>query len=351
MRRFIIKQKTIAIRCITDNSKGFGHLSRCLSLGEQLKNNGHNIVFIINKNNSAIKEIHKRKFAYILIPKMISHKQESNFISTLMYSRNYDAIIIDMREYSENLTRQLSGNSFKTILLDDVWCNKVYADMIFNGTITKKFYKYKKINMKSKLFLGPDYFIANKEFYKHKKNSNNIVDKKRYNIVVSMGGSDLGKLTYSVTKSIMDLTNINVKVIIGPFYRDLTKLLELIKNKKHVSIMYSPPKIWKQFQQADVVIANAGSTLFELAIQRVPTICIPAIKHQILYAKEFSTKGFALNLFMWKNSKTKIIQKTLIKILGDKTKRRKICSFGDKIVDGKGLSRTTRLITRLLDTV
>lgn len=344
-----MKQKTIAIRCITDELKGFGHLSRCLSLGCNLKKNGHHIVFIINKNNSAIKEIKKKNFQYILIPQLISYRKESDFIIKIMNSRKYDAIIIDMREFSENLTKQLFCNIFKTILLDDVWCNVVYADILFNATIIKKFHKYKKKNIDSKLFLGSKYFITDTEFQKNKKKIYEIRDKNIYNIVVSMGGSDSNELTLRITKSIMDLKNIDIKIIIGPFYKDLKKLRNLIKNKKHVSIIDSPPKIWKQFKKADVVIANAGSTLFELAIQRVPTICIPAVKHQILYAENFSAKGFSINLGLWKCLKSNIVHKTLVEILENKVKRRKISLLGDKLVDGKGLLRTTNVITRLLN--
>ena len=344
-----MKQKTIAIRCITDEQKGFGHLSRCLSLGYTLKKNGYHIVFIINKNNSAIKEINKKNFQYILIPQLISYRKESDFIIKIMNSRKYDAIIIDMREFSENLTKQLFGNIFKTILLDDVWCDTVYSDILFNATTIKKFHKYKKKNINSKLFLGSKYFITNSEFQKHKKKIYEIHDKKIYDIVVSMGGSDSNELTLKIIKSIMDLKNIKIEIIIGPFYKDLRKLRDLIKNKKHISIVDSPPKIWKQFKKSDIVIANAGSTLFELAIQKVPTMCIPVIKHQILYAEKFSMKGFSINLGLWKYLKSNTIRKTLVEILENKEKRRKISALGDKLVDGKGLLRTTNVISRLLN--
>ena len=54
-----------------------------------------------------------------------------------------DSIIVDMREYGEKLTKQISNNFFKIILLDDGWCNLLYADIIFNGTVLKKIHNNK----------------------------------------------------------------------------------------------------------------------------------------------------------------------------------------------------------------
>lgn len=344
-----MKQKTIAIRCITEESKGFGHLSRCLSLGNALRKKRYNIVFIINKNNSAIKEIKKKNFQYVLIPQSILYDKEYEFIIKIMNSKQHIAIIIDMREYSENLIKQLSSKIFKTILLDDAWCNVVCADILFNATMIKKFHKYQIMNPNSKLFYGSKYFIANSKFQKYKKNMNEIHNKKKYDVTISMGGSDSNELTLIIIRSIMNLKNIYIKIIVGPFFKDLKKLKQLIKNRNHISIINSPSNIWEQFKKSDVVISNAGSTLFELAIQRVPTICIPVIEHQILYAEEFSSKGFSINLGVWKDLKTNIIRKTLVKILDNKAKRRAISSLGNKLVDGKGLSRTTNLIITLLN--
>lgn len=344
-----MKQKTILIRCITDEQKGFGHLNRCILIANSLQKKGFNIIFIINQNNIAVKEIKKNKFQYKIISKSISYQKEHKFIIKIMDSKKYEAIIIDMREYGEKLLKQLSNNSFKTIQFDDAWCKIVYADLLFNSTTIKKYHNYKINNVNSKLFLGSKYFLANTKFEKNKKKTFEINNKKPYRIVISMGGSDFVQSTLKITKSIMNLKHINLQIITGPFYNDSQKLQEIIKTKNHISIINSPSNIWEHFMKSDVVISNAGSTLFELAIQKIPTLCIPLIEHQTLYAKEFSRKGFSINLGLWKNLKINNIQHVLNEILEDVSKRRKISSSGSKLVDGKGLSRTTNLITRLLN--
>jgi UDP-2,4-diacetamido-2,4,6-trideoxy-beta-L-altropyranose hydrolase len=343
-----MKQKIIAIRCITEESKGFGHFSRCLSLGLNLKKKGFKIIFIINKKNSVIKELKKNRFKYIIIPKSFSYYKEFSFILKTMNLEKIDSIIIDMREYGEKITKQISNNFFKVILLDDGWCDLLHADIIFNGTVLKGIHKYTKINKHAKLFFDSKYFLTNLEFQKHQKKNSDINKKKKYNVTISMGGSDPNELTLKVINSIIDLKNINLKIIIGPFYQDLKKLDRSIKKLKSCSVIKSPNNIWKYFEKSDIVISNAGSTLFELAIQKIPTISISAVEHQIIYANEFSKKGFSINLGFWKKIEENNIHETVSELLQNQVRRKKISYLGNSLVDGKGLSRTSNIITKFL---
>lgn len=335
----------IVMRCITDALKGYGNFGRCVALAESMRNKGYGITFIIDHNNPAIRELQKRKFNHVLIPKSLLYDKESTFITNMIHLKNSKIVIIDMREYGEKISKKLINKNFKVVLLDDAWCKKAYADVIINGTIIKHYHEYEKINKNTKLFVGSKYFITNNEFRKHRKMIYEIFDRKKYLVVVSVGGSDPDELSLFILRSISELPNINIKVIIGPFFKHLTKLHKFIKNKKNIDFVCSPVNIWQEFQNADVVISNAGSTLYELAIQRVPTICIPAVEHQVLYAKEFASKGSAINLEVWKNLNSETIKKTLSYVLDDKIKRKKMCMAGNKIIDGKGLSRVTCILT------
>ena len=340
----------IAIRCIADPLKGYGNFNRSVVLAESLRKKDCKIIFIINQNNSIIRELQNRKFHFILIPKLFTYETEPSFLIDFMNLFKCKVIIVDMREYGEKISKSLMNKNFKIILLDDAWCKKAYADFIFNGTIIKQYHQYEKINKNAKLYLGSKYFLNDIKFQQYKKKISGIHDKKMYNVVVSIGGSDPDELSLFVVKSIMNISNIQIIVVVGPFFKNLIKLRNFVKNKNNMTVVYFPKQIWKIFQKSDIAISNAGSTLYELAIQKVPTICIAAVKHQIPYAKGFESKGFAVNLGFWKNLKSDIIEKTLMRILDEPTERKKMWLSGSKIIYGDGLSRTTNLILRILKT-
>ena len=50
-------KKNIAIRCISENLKGYGNFSRALTLAKSLKRNGHRLTFFINSNNASKRSI------------------------------------------------------------------------------------------------------------------------------------------------------------------------------------------------------------------------------------------------------------------------------------------------------
>jgi len=332
----------IAIRCVASTKQGFGNFNRSIILAEGLREKKYKILFLIEDNPKIIHELIKRKFQYIIISKFKSVNKEAIHIINLLNKKNLKFLILDSREKGEILSKQISASNAQVFLLDDAWVSEAWADIVINGTMIKQYQKYKKFKRNSKIFIGTKYFIMNKNFLKNKKLVKEIKEKSKYNVVISMGGSDPHGLTFKVLNSICTLKNIHIRVIMGPFMKE--KAYQHEYEKKHISFIESPKSIWNDFKKADLVISNAGNTLFELATQRVPTICIPVIEHQIPYAKFFHTNGSAINLGFWKNVTNNDIKNTVIKLLKNSVKRKKMSSKGNKIIDGKGLFRVIQII-------
>jgi len=333
---------------MTDPSKGFGHLSRCLILAEAMRKKGFKFVFFINNYHQAIKKINRKKFNHVVIPSSFTYKNETRFLKKMLNSDTYEAIIIDMREYGQSISKNLSCKNFKTILLDDAWCKKTYSDLIINGTIIKKYHKYEKVNKNSKIMVGSKYWIMRDEFRNYRKKTSDIQEKKNYKIIISIGGSDQNLISLSIVKALLNFKNIQITVIVGSFFSNILLLNRLAKSRKNISIIISPKKIWKEFKNADVAISSSGNTLFELTFQRIPTLCIAAVKHQIPYCETLAAKGSAVNLGLWKDVNDSTITKALTKILNSKYKRRKMSISGSKVLDGKGLSRVIKSIEILI---
>lgn len=336
-------KKSIVIRCITKKSKGFGNLNRCLILANSLQKKGINSFFIIDRNKIAIEQLKKKNLSFIELKNDTSFSSEKKIILKYMNDMNCEIIILDMRENGEKLSKILYKNSLKIILLDDAWCKNVYADILFNGTNVKSYQQYNKKNIDSKLFLGTKYWILPDEFKNYKKQLSDIYNKNQYNILISMGGSDPSNLTSKIIKSIIKISQIKVKIIFGPFSKNHSEILNLVKNKKNIKIIYSSKNIWKEFFWSDVTISGGGNTLFELASLGIPTLCIPTFKHEILYVNEFMKKKYSYNLgFKQKNSLK--INYEVERLLKNEKIRKEMCRSGKKLLDGKGLSRVVNII-------
>ena len=60
-----MSKKNIAIRCITEKSKGYGNFTRALTLATSLKSHGHRVIFLINHNVNIESLLVKKKFHFI----------------------------------------------------------------------------------------------------------------------------------------------------------------------------------------------------------------------------------------------------------------------------------------------
>lgn len=337
-----MKKNTIIIRSLTEPKTGYGHLFRAITLCSELEKLGYKVIHLINKNSKAIHELTTKKFSYFIIPKFSNKKAESAYISNFMRKKGIDLIIIDMREFGESLSKNL-WKKFKVILIDDAWVKNVYADIIVNGTIIKNYHNYKKVNKNSQIFAGPNYWITKKEFLKFKRRVSDIKKRKKYTIVISLGGSDYDNLSSRLLKWLAVISNLQIIIILGPFFKHSSQFIK----SKNITIINSPKAIWKEFIKGDLAISNAGSTLYDLSILKIPTICISVVPHQMPYANEFSSRGFSINL----GYKSKLTRKKIINsvqtLLENHHKRTMMCKAAN-IIDGKGLFRTVNLIDRFI---
>jgi len=338
--------KTIAIRCLTLQEKGFGHFSRSLLIAEELKIKKFNIHFIIDSNPIIKKILRTKKIPFTTI-----HSNLVNNTSNLYHKLktiNFDLIILDMREFGEKISKFLVSKGLRVILFDDAWINNVYADIVFNGTIADTYHKYKIKNPTNKLFVGPRYWISNKYFTQNKKPISHIKKKSVYTIVISLGGNDSKNSSFKIANILKNISNLKIHVIIGPFFKNINNLKKLSLENKNIKLKFSPKNIWNEFYKADLVISGSGNTLHELAIQRIPTLCLAMSKHQILFAKYFSTKGFGFYLGE-SNKINKIFYKNSVEnILKDEKKRKNMSQNARKLIDGKGLERTISIMEKFL---
>lgn len=338
--------KKIIIRCLTVPSKGYGNFSRCLNLAQSLRKKNCKVFFVVDSNKIISNELKKRKFDYISIPITKTYSQKTAIFIKLLKNNFFDLCLIDMREYGENLSKKLFKNNVKHVLLDDAWCKRAYANIIFNGTNVKEYHDYEIVNKNSKLYLGPSYWILDKNFKKFAKKPSSIKPKKSFSIIISMGGSDPYNLTSSTSKSLLKIPNLELSIIIGSFFSHKNFLKKLIKSNQKISMYESSNEIWKIFSDADLVICNGGNTLFELACMGIPTLCIPTVKHEIKYAQEFNSNNCISNLKLREKNPSKI-RSSVLDLLNDTKLRKKMSIHSQRTIDGKGLNRVLKKILEL----
>ena len=96
----------------------------------------------------------------------------------------------------------------------------------------------------------------------------------------------------------------------------------------------------------DLAITAGGMTLLELSKTGIPSIVVCGEKLEEETAILMEKKGFGINLGFSKNiSQDNLINKTQL-LIDNYSLRKKMNNIGPKLIDGKGSSRVSKLITK-----
>ncbi len=318
-------------------SIGLGHIYRCLSLANAIKdeNKKAEITFISNKESSEI--IEKNNYNFIL-----SNQFDEGDIKKIK-NQNPDIIIFDSYLADDEYLKQLKQIA-KLIIFDDN--NDIYnseiPDIIINGNIHAKKLNYSN---KEKHFLGTNYLVMREEYWYNNEKINDRQDKSKQKgktLMITTGGTDFNKIMFKFVQTLKEL-KINKKIIIGPAYEEeyIQQIEKETEKYEGFELIYKPKSLKKHIQNSDYVLTAAGSTIYEiLTLNKIPIIYTLA-DNQRLIAKELENYG-VFNMGNYDEIKYDELKEEIEQIMEsqENTKVRELFN----LFDGQGAKRIAREI-------
>ncbi|ENK1242695.1 UDP-2,4-diacetamido-2,4,6-trideoxy-beta-L-altropyranose hydrolase [Clostridium botulinum] len=329
----------IAIRADGGPEIGMGHIMRTLVLAKELAK--ANDVFYICKVDNSLSSKYK-----VGIDKIISQGfrvltiNENNILSELKHI-SADCLITDSYDVNEeyfNLTKYM----FKvTGYIDDMNLYYFNVDFIINQNIGAEEYFY-KVNKDTKLFLGTNYTMLREEFRKnHKKD----IKKEVQNVMLTVGGSDQDGITNIIYDYVKDL-GFKFHIVIGPSFKEenIEKLVKLKKLKDNINLYFNANMI-EIMNKCDIAVSACGSTLYELAVCRIPTLGLIIADNQEKVAYKMNERGLIYNLGWCKDLTKDIIIDNIKKI--SKLKNRERIIKNQCIINKNGVEKLIKAIERI----
>ncbi|MBW9222850.1 UDP-2,4-diacetamido-2,4,6-trideoxy-beta-L-altropyranose hydrolase [Methanothermococcus sp. SCGC AD-155-K20] len=262
---------------ITDGGlkMGMGHVYRCLTLAEEIKNAAE--IYFLTKEGTKI-VVNKISVHGYMVSKLKSDKEIIEKIRKI----KPDVVVIDKPVIDINFTKVLKNNLNieRLVLFDSPSKANMYADVVVNAIIDSNFENKKYIDKitNTLYFYGPRYLTLRKMFYKYKNKKDRINDIK--NILLTFGGSDPSNLTCKVLKMLINANknDLKITIVLGPhfiYYDKLNKVLEMCRhNGLCIKIYKDIENIAELMYNSDLVITSPGLSMFESLFIGVPTIAI-----------------------------------------------------------------------------
>ncbi|MBS0000581.1 MAG: hypothetical protein KFF73_16495 [Cyclobacteriaceae bacterium] len=332
-------RKHIFIRTDANVTIGFGHLSRCLILADELIKFNFKITFLFHQTDDQFRIIIREKgFDYLDLKKGSSRE-----IFDLMNPRDPDTRILifdtDDKGYYDPETQQDFINRGIKLVFFTFWDQHHYlAHIIINQNPISLSRSYQTAEYTKKL-LGPEYMIFNDQMIGLSRSRHVQKGSRPPNLLIAFGGSDQPDRTLKTLKAIqrlnLDIQMINI--VIGSLYPYEERLMDYLS-----SFLY-PYRLHKQARnmaeimlESGLAICAGGLTLWELALFEIPSAILSWSERETLTAEYLHQAGLGYHLGSIKSLKLKELSLKIANFAGDRAAEKRITRLKNRInVDGK----------------
>lgn len=190
---------------------------------------------------------------------------------------------------------------------------------------------------------GPAYAILREHFHGRGKE---IRDVPRF-VLLSFGGSDPQGYTVRAALALQDLpAEIEIVAVAGPAFSHHAPFVAAASSFRRPVRLISQvgAHIADLMQDADLVLASGGMTVYELAALGTPAIVIAQNTREEKRMVAFAAHGTIEYLGLGTDVPDAAITEAVHRLLGDPARRREMSRRGRALVDGLGASRAAELV-------
>ena len=216
---------------------------------------------------------------------IIDNSESTDDFIKLIKPINPNMLVIDYLNTSEGYIKSIKKTikGIKIISFEDLGRGSLYTDLTINEL-------YPSVIQSSHILSGPNYCFFRDEFV---KNSSKQDSNKKYDILISFGGTDPNNLTLRTLKVINQIKNkiLKVRVILGIGAQRLTRKLKEISMNSNHEITFNNPKegkIAEEFSKSLIGITGGGRTVYEFHVCKLNTIVLCQNSRELthLYASD-----------------------------------------------------------------
>lgn len=358
---------------------GTGHVMRCLTLADALRERGCECQFICREHPGNLTDlISERGFTVHGLPgpdvaQNLEHELDSPAhaawlgadlgtdaaqVSTAIGEIDVEWLVVDHYAIDERWERELRSFCRKLMVIDDLADRKHDCDLLLDQNLVEGWQnRYRgKVPDNCALLLGPEYALLQPGY----ADLHNRVPPREgpiRRIFVYFGGADTDNLTGMVISAFGSLNNedVSMDVVINPASPHIASIRKLADKDKRIRLHELLTSLAPLIAEADLAIGAGGVTTWERCCLGLPTLIITLAENQRPIVEKLGRAG----LVQWLGHKDRIdaiqLARSLQTILetGTPPEWSQRCRA---LIDGKGAERVvsfllldaqTKLLTRL----
>lgn len=294
----------IAFRCDASTQIGTGHVMRCLTLANALKEQGPVCTFISREHPGHLaSKIKQAGHLLVLLPapagdisatadlytQWLGASRQTDAEQTLkvLDGQTFDWLIVDHYGLDAQWENRIRVVAKHILVIDDLANRPHDCDLLLDQNLGRKAEDYAEwVSPTTQLFIGPQYALLRPEFaqwreYSLKRRQNPELN----NILVTLGGVDKDNVTSQVLDALAQASlpaHCSVTVVMGDTSPWLQAVQDKAKQQPYVcDVLCGVNNMAELMANSDLAIGAAGSTSWERCCLGLPTIALVLAENQL----------------------------------------------------------------------
>ncbi|MHB1349611.1 MAG: UDP-2,4-diacetamido-2,4,6-trideoxy-beta-L-altropyranose hydrolase [Desulfobulbaceae bacterium] len=358
----------VAIRVDASIQIGSGHVMRCLTLAEVLREKGSEIVFVCRENAGHLSDfVENRGYHVFRLPQSarkfvpmewnrhaswLSVPWEHDARQTIEVLRNegeYDWLIVDHYALDRNWERLLRPLVKRIMVIDDLADRPHDCDLLLDQNLYPALEnRYETlVSVDCEKLLGPKFALLRHEFVEARKSTTVRTGTVR-RIFVFMGGSDPDNITGKALEALKELkqNNLQIDLVVGEQSIHRDALQRQCVSMPHIVWHENISDMAALMVKADLAVGAGGTTLWERACLGLPSLILSIADNQIGLAQTFGERGYGLYLGPANIVMAHEISQALTTMINSPSLLRHFSTASMQLIDGKGAERVLRRLAR-----
>lgn len=355
----------IAYRTDASVQIGTGHVMRCLTLADALRECGGKNTFICRSHDGHLLDlIARRGHSAVALP--VAPRDEnlwglassncatwlgvdwfSDAVDTrkVLGKSGVDWLVVDHYALDCQWENVLRDKCQQIMVIDDLANRSHDCDLLLDQNLGRTVSDYANLVPEgSELLTGPKYALLRPEFSLMRKGS--VVRQSLRRILIFFGGSDPTNETLKALRGVL-MTSIGdrVDVVIGSSNPHRNNLEEIVAaNPGKLCLHVQTERMAELMANADLAIGAGGSASWERCCLRLPSLVSILADNQAKIAQELHDKGAAINL----GDANKLSSASYAVALAgvDQTMLTQLSENAGLVVDGLGVNRIVDCMCR-----
>lgn len=350
----------VIFRADSATSIGGGHVMRCLSLAQELKDRDIQVGFVSrNLPGNLISLLQEKDIPVSILPAptmalpqtfddygaWLGVMQVQDSIQTIeaLGGEKADWLIVDHYGLDIEWERDLRFYCDKLMVIDDLANRKHHCDVLLDQNYSMGSGKrYETLVPPScNILLGPSYALLRKEFEWLRQNQEPKTGELNFFLVFFTLGDDQGE-TLKAMKGILLFNKARqVDVVIGDANPDKNSIKEMCAIQQwnyHCQVEYMPTLI----ARADLIIGGGGSSNWERCALGVPALVVTMAENQAAITHALDDAGAVINLGSNVNVQPNDYANTLKAITPRRLKS--LSENASRLVDARGVQRIVKIL-------